>query len=170
MSLKLLITACSPHLQNILYSLFLRMKWHHYGWYDSISNSIRVRSWEECHSRRPETQVLSLLLSCSVMFDSLQPHGLQHAGLPCPSLSPGVCSESCLLSRWCHPTIPSSVVPFSSCPRSFPAPGSFPMGQLFTSGDQIIRTSASVLLMNIQGWFPLGRTGLMSLLSKRHHI
>ena len=103
------------------------------------------------------------------MFDSLQPHGLQHAELPCPLLSPGVCSKSCPLSWWCHPTIPSSVVPFSSCPRSFPAPGSFPMGRLFASGDQIIGASASVLPMNIQDWFPLGLTGLISLLSKRHH-
>ena len=103
------------------------------------------------------------------MFDSLQPHGLQHAELPCPLLSPGVSSKSCPLSRWCHPTIPSSVVPFSSCPRSFPAPGSFPMGRVFALGDQIIGASASVLPMNIQDWFPLRMTGLISLLSKRHH-
>ena len=102
------------------------------------------------------------------MSDSLQPHGLQHDRLPCPSPSPGVCSNSCPLSQWCHPTISSSVVPFSFCPQSFPASGSFPMSRLFQSGAQSIgvSASASVLLMNTQGWFPLGLTGLISLLSK----
>ena len=101
------------------------------------------------------------------MSNSLQPHGLQHASLPCPSLSPGVCSNSCPLSRWCHPTISSSVTPFSSCPQCFPASGSFPMSQLFAWGGHSIgaSASASVLPMNIQGWFPLGFTGLI-LLSK----
>ena len=104
-----------------------------------------------------------LLFSCSVMSDSLRPHGLQHAGLPCPSPSPGACSNSLPLSRWCHPTISSSVVPFSSCIQSFPTSGSFPMSQLFASGDQSIGAlvSASVLPVNIQGWFPLGLTALM---------
>ena len=108
------------------------------------------------------------LFSHSVMSDSLWPHGLQHTRLPCPSPSPGVCLYSCPLSRWCHPTISSSVVPFSSCPQSFPASGSFPMSQLFVSGGQRIgvSASASVLPMNIQGWFPLGWTGLISLQSK----
>ena len=102
------------------------------------------------------------------MSDSLQPHGLHHARLPCSSLSPGVCSNSCPLSRWCHPPISSSVSPFSSCPPSFPAAGSVPMSHLFASGVQSIRgwVSASILPMNIQGWFPLGLTGLISLLSK----
>ena len=102
------------------------------------------------------------------MSNSLQPHGLHRARLPCPPLSPGVCSNSCPLSQWCHPTISSSVVPFSSCFQSFPASGSFPMSQLFASGDQSITASAlaSVLPMNIQDWFPLGLTGLISLLSK----
>ena len=94
------------------------------------------------------------------------PHGLQHTRLLCPLLSPRVCSNSCPLSQWCHPTISSSVVPFSSCPLSFPASGSFPMSQLFTSGGQSIRASAPVHPVNIQGWFPLGLTGLISLLSK----
>ena len=86
-----------------------------------------------------------------------------------PSLSPRVCSHSCPLSQWCHPTISSSVVPFSSCFQSFPGSGSFPMSQFFASGGQIIGASpsASVLQMNIQGWFPLGLTGLISLKSKR---
>ena len=79
-----------------------------------------------------------LLFTCSVMSDSLQPHGLKHARLPCPSPSPGACSNSCPLSRWCHPTISSSVVPFSSCLKSFPASGSFPVSQFFTSGFQSI--------------------------------
>ena len=110
-----------------------------------------------------------LLFSHSVMTNSLQPHGLQHARLPCPSLSPGACSNSCPLSQWCHPTISSSVILFSSCLQSFPASGSsFPMSWLFSSGGQSIRASisASVLPVNIQDWFPLGLTGLISLQSK----
>ena len=90
--------------------------------------------------------------SCSVMSDSLRPHGLQHARLPCPSPTPRVYSNSCPLSRWCHPIISSPVVPFSSCPQSFPASRSFLMSQLFTSGGQSfgVSASASVLPMNIQ--------------------
>ena len=109
-----------------------------------------------------------LLFSHSVMFDSLRPHGLQHARLLCPLPSPGVCSNSCPLSRWCYPAISSSVVPFSSRLQSFPASGSFPMSQFFASGGQIIGVSApaSVLPMNIQGWFPSKLTGLISLQSK----
>ena len=85
---------------------------------------------------------------------------LQHARLPCTSPSPGACSNSCPLSQWCHPTISSSVVPFSSCLQSFPASGSFPMSQLFASGGQSIGASAaSVLPMNIQAWFPLELNG-----------
>ena len=108
------------------------------------------------------------LFSHYVTSDSLWPHGLQHARPPCPSLSPAVCLNSCLLSKWCHPTISSSVVPFSSCLQSFPASGSFPISWLFTSGDQSIgaSASASVLPMNIQRWFPLRLTGWISLLSK----
>ena len=102
------------------------------------------------------------------MSDSSQPHGLQHIRLRCHSLFPRVCSNSCPLNQWCHPTIPSSVTPFSSCPQSFPASGSFPMSQLFTSGGQSIGISASssVLPVNIQGWFPVEWTGLISSLSK----
>ena len=96
------------------------------------------------------------------------PHGLQHASLPCPSLSPRVCSNPYPLSRWCHPTISSSVAPFSSYPQSFTASGAFPTSPFFASGGQSIgvSASASVLPMNIQDWFPLGLTGLISLLSK----
>ena len=111
---------------------------------------------------------LLLLFSRSVTSNSLWPHGLQHAKLPCPSLSPGVCSNACPLCRWCRPTISSSVIPFSSCLQSFLASGSFPMSQFFTSGGQSIglSASASVFPMNIQGWFPLGLIYLNSLQSK----
>ena len=105
-----------------------------------------------------------LLLSRSVMYDSLGPHGLQHSRLPCPPLSPGVCSNSCP-SR-CYLIIPSSVALFSSCPQSFPASESFPMSSLFVSGGESIGASASVIPMNIQGWFPLGMAGFISLQSK----
>ena len=105
----------------------------------------------------------SVQFSRSVVSDSLWPHGLQHFRLPCPSLSPRACSNSCPLSRLCHPTIWSSVVPFS-CFLSYP--GSFPMSWLFTSGGQSIEASTSVLSVNIQDWFPLGWTGWISLLSK----
>ena len=110
----------------------------------------------------------SVQFSHSVMSDSWQPHESQHARPPCPSPMPGVCSNSCPLSWWCHPTISSSVVPFSSSLQSFPASGSFQMSQLFTSDGQNIRVSASTsaLPMNIQDWFPLGLTGLISLQSK----
>ena len=91
---------------------------------------------------------------------------VQHARLSCPSPSPGVCPNLCPLSRWCHPTISSSVVHFSSCLQSFPASGYFVMSQLFTSGGQSVGASASALPMSIQDWFPLGLTGLISLQSK----
>ena len=100
------------------------------------------------------------------MSNSSQPHGLQLARPPCPSPTHRIYPNSCPLNQWWHPTISSSVVPFSSCFQSFPASGSFTMSQLFTSGGQSIGASASVLLMNIQGWFPLGLTGLISLQSK----
>ena len=92
------------------------------------------------------------------MFDSLRPHGLQHTRLPCPSPSPGVCSYSCPLSQWYHPTISSSVTLFSSFPQSFLALGSLSMNWLFPSGGQSIGALASVLPVNIQGWFPLGES------------
>ena len=106
-----------------------------------------------------------LFLFChSVVSDSLWPRDLQHARLPFPLLSPQVCSNSCPLSRWCHPTISSSIVPFSSCLQSFPASGSFQVSWLFTSDDQVIgaSASASVLPMNTQDWSPLGWTGWTS--------
>ena len=102
----------------------------------------------------------SVQFSWSVMSDSLWSHGLQHAKLPYPLPTPGACSNSCPLSQWCHPTISSYVIPFSSCLKSFPASGSFPMSKFFTSGGQSIgdSSSASVLTRNIQNWFPLGWT------------
>ena len=111
---------------------------------------------------------LSVQFSHSVMSDSLWPHGLQHGRPPCPSPTLGAYSNSCLLSRWCHQTISSSVIPFSSCLQSCPASRSFQMSQFFTSGGQSIgvSASASVLPINIQDWFPLGWTGWISLLSK----
>ena len=112
--------------------------------------------------------ISSVHLSRSVMSNSLRPHGLQHARLPCPSSTPRVYSNSCPLSQWCHPTISSSVIPFSSCLQSSPASRSFQMSQFFASRGQSIVASASksVLPMNTQHWSPLGWTGWISLLSK----
>ena len=111
---------------------------------------------------------ISVQFSRSVVSDSLWPHGLQHTRLPCPSPTPEAYSNSCPSSQWCHPTISSSFVPFSSRLQSLPAPGSFQMSQFFTSGAQStgVSASASVLPMNIQHWFPLGLTGWISLQSK----
>ena len=121
--------------------------------------------YENIH-RGTEIKPLNTILqfSRSVVSDSLWPHGWQHTRLPCPSPAPGACPNSCPSRWWCHITISSSVVPFSSCLQSFPASGSFPMSQFFTSGDQSIgvSASASVLPMNIQDWFPLGWTGWIS--------
>ena len=113
--------------------------------------------------------VVSVQFSRSVVSDSLWLHGLQHVRPPCPSPSPRVCSNSCPLSWWCHPTSSSSVVPFSSCLQSFPASECFPISWLFVSGDQCIGASASASFLprKIQSWFPLGLTDLISLLSKR---
>ena len=114
--------------------------------------------------------VQSLRHVWQVVSDSLRPHGLQYARLPCSSLSPGVCSNSCPLSWWCHPTTSSSVIPFSSCFQSFPASGPFPMSQLLVhQGGQTTgaSTSASFLPMNVQCWIPLGLTSWISLQSKR---
>ena len=127
-----------------------------------------------CTNSRPLCQ---FQFSCSVVSNSLWPHGLQHARLPCPSSIPRACSDSCPLRQWCHRSILSSVIPFSSCLQSspcssclqsFPASGYFPVTQLFTSCGHSIRVSAStsVLPMNIQDWFPLGWTGWTSFQSK----
>ena len=112
--------------------------------------------------------ISSVQFSRSVVSDSLWPHELQHARPPCPSPTPRVHPNSCPLSRWCHPAISSSVVPFSSCPQFLPASESFPMSQLFASGGQStgVSTSTSVPPMNTQDWSPLGWTGWISLQSK----
>ena len=112
--------------------------------------------------------ICSVQFSCSVMSYSLRPYEPQHARPPCPSPTPRVYPNSCPLSQWCHQTISSSIVPFSSCPLSFPASGSFQMSQLFASGGQSIGVSAStsVLPMNTQDWSPLGWIGKISLQSK----
>ena len=114
------------------------------------------------------TNCASVQFSHSAVSDSLRPHESRHARPPCPSQTPRVYSYSCPLSWWCHPTISSSVVPFSSCPQSLPASGSFPMSQLFTWGGQSIgvSASASILPMNTQDWSPLGWTGWISLQPK----
>ena len=119
-----------------------------------------------CHCSFSRDQ--SVQFSCSVMSDSLWPYGLQHTRLPCPSPTPGACSNPCPSCQWYHPTISSSVVPFFSCLQPFPASGSFPVSQFFASGGQNIgvSASASVLPMIIQDWFPLGLTGLISLQPK----
>ena len=119
--------------------------------------------------RRPKTKRRSSVhFRCPVMSYSLRPHEPQHARPPCPSPTPGVYSNSCPLSQWCHPTISSFVVPFSSRLQSFPASGSFPVSQLFTSGGQSIGVSASTLVlpMNTQDWSPLGWAGWISLQSR----
>ena len=112
--------------------------------------------------------ISSVLFSLSVVSNSLRPHESQHTRPPCPSPTPGVHPNSCSLIQWCHPTISSFVVPFSSRLQSFPASGSFQMSQFFAWGGQSIGVSApaSVLPMNIQDWFPLGWTGWISLQSK----
>ena len=124
----------------------------------------RQEYWSELPFPSPMHEGEKSKWSCSVMSNSLWPHGLQHARPPCPSPIPGVYSSSCPQSRWCHPTISSSVVPFSSHLQYFLAAGSFKMSQLFTSGGESIgvSASASVLPKDIQGWFPLGLTGLIS--------
>ena len=135
------------------------------GWNPSLH--CRQILYHLSHQGSPTGTIGSVQFSCSVVTNSWRPQ-LQHTRPPCPSPTPGVYSNSCPLSQWCHPTISSSVVPFSSCPQSFPASGSFPMSQFFTSGGQSIGVSAStsVFPMNIQGLFPLGLIGLISLLSK----
>ena len=113
---------------------------------------------KKCNWMIPRTQMGCVVVQLLNHADSLQPHGLQHARLLCPSLSPGVFSTSCASSWWCYPTISLFVTPFSSCPQSFPESESFLMSQLFSSGGQSVgaSASASILPMSIEGWFPLG--------------
>ena len=123
---------------------------------------------EDSQDLTRNTQFSSVQFSHSVMSDFLRPHGLPHARLPCPSPTPRACSNSCPSSRWCHSTISSSIIPFSSHLQSFPGSGSFQMSQFLTSDGQSIGVSAlaSVLPMSIQDWFPLGLTDWISLQSK----
>ena len=134
-------------------------------WFQSQRKAVpkNAQTTAQLHSSHYQYQ-----FRCSVMADSLQPHEPQHASPPCPSPAPGVYPNSCPLSRWCHPAISSSVIPFSSCPQSFPASGSFQMSQLFASGGQSVGVSAStsVLPVNTQDWSPVGWTGWISLQSK----
>ena len=137
------------------------------AWQVTFLRVTKSQAWLKCFIMHIDAR-LSVQFSCSVMSNSLWPHGLQHARPPCPLSTPGIYSNSCPLSQWCHPAISSSVVPFFSCLQSFAASGSFPRSQFFTSGGQTIgvSASASVLPMNIQDWFPLGWTGWISLQSK----
>ena len=154
--------------------LFSVMWWP--GWEGSLGENKYMFMFGRVTCCSPETittlligyQFSSVQFSRSVMSDSLWPHGLQHARPPCPTPTPGVYSNSCPFSQWCHPTISSSVVPFSSCLQSFPASGSFQVSQFFTSGGQSIGVSASASVppMNTQDWSPLGWTGWISLQSK----
>ena len=130
-----------------------------------VTCTVRKWAWLLCSLERPSSVSQ---FSRSVVSDSLWSHGLQHARPPCPSQTPGVYSNSCPLSWWCHPAISSSVIPFSSHLKSFPASGSFPISEFFPSGDQSIGVSASpsVLPMTIQEWFSLGWSGWTLQLSK----
>ena len=171
---------------SIFPMVFRLAKWDHVVWYDQwkwmmglitatsgLAHSIALiifhaetlwcwcswkqRNWDGiAWCKKPGSLGSPLQFSCSIVSDSLWAHGPQHARPPCPSPTPGVHPNSCPLCQWCHPTISSSVVPFSSCSQSFPASGSFPMSQLFTSGGQSIGVSAStsVLPMNTQDWSP----------------
>ena len=140
---------------------------------ESISLSLSVSVSTERKRERETSVVLflwisSVQLSRSVVSDSLWPHESHHTRPPCPSPTPGVHLDSCASSQWCHPAISSSVVPFSYCPQSLPASGSFPMSQLFAWGGQNIGVSASASFLpkNTQGWSPLGWTNWISLQSK----
>ena len=128
---------------------------------ESRSPALQADSLPVSHLRSPFWVFSSVQFSRSVVSDSLWPHELKHARPPCPSPTPGAYPNPCPLSRWCHPTISSSIVAFSSCPQCFPASGSFQMAQLFVSGGQSIgvSTSTSVLPMNTQDWSPLGLVG-----------
>ena len=147
-----------------------KCSWQHYLQMPRHGSKVSINRWmhKKMWSILYITMEYSVQFSCSVMSNSLRPHELQYARPPCPSPTPGVYPNSCPLSRWCHPTISSSVIPFSSCPQSLPASGSFPISQLFAWGGQSIgaSASASVLPMNTQNWSPSEWTGWISLQSK----
>ena len=166
--------------------LFLQIQWYEINLIRKVKKKIWTPTWcryanykyanEKVFNIIRKLQIkttmrnscIPIQFSRSVVSNSLPPHGLQHARPPCPSSTPRVYSNSCPLSWWCHPSISSSVVPFSSHLQSFPESGSFQMSQLFSSGGQSIGVSAStsVLPVKIQDWFPLGWTGWISLQSK----
>ena len=133
-----------------------------------LEKSVFLNAGQEATVRMGRGTISSVQFSRSVVYNSLRHHESQHSRPPCPSLTPRVYANSCPSSQWCHPAISSSVIPFSSCPQSLPASGSFPMSQLFASGDQStgVSASASVLPINTQDWSPLGWTGWISLQSK----
>ena len=136
--------------------------------YSKVTCSSYILSFVSFLLLVPRYSGVPVQFSCLVVSDSLWPYGLQHTRLPCPSPTPGAYSNSCPLSRWCHSTISSSVVPFFSCLQSFPASESFPVSRFFASGGQSIGASAlaPVLPMSFQDWSPLGWTGLISVHSK----
>ena len=127
--------------------------------------------WNESKRKKSKYHILRhIFSSVTQLCLTLLPCGLQHTRLPCPLPTPGTCSNSCPSGQWCHPTISSFAVPFSSCLQSFPASGSFPVSQLFESGDQSIGASTSGLPMNIQDRFPLGLAGLISALYSKSQV
>ena len=161
-------------LRGFLYMLHLRRSALH-PWAHLMDRKEAFFFWtffKKSHVMTMKETEISVWFSYSVVFDSLWPHESQHARPPCPSPTPGVHSDSCPLSRWCHSAISSSVIPFSSCPQSLPASQSFPMSQLFAWGGQSTGASAlaSFLPMNTQDWSPLEWTGWISLQSKGHHF
>ena len=141
----------SKRISTIFWKTLLRY-FHLFQFYIFVRLDVLYINQPNTHIHTPVTDWMLLLFRHQVVSNSLQPQGLQHTRLPCPSSFPGVCSNSCPSSQWCHPTITSSIDPFSSCPQSFPASGSFPMSRLFASGTQSISTSASAsdLPVNIQ--------------------
>ena len=145
--------------QEPCYTVGVNANWHsYYGKHMEVP--LKSKNTATIWSSNPQFS------SVTQLCQTLWLHGLQHARLPCPWPTPRACSNSCPLSQWCHPTISSSVIPFSSCLQSYPVSGFFPRSQFFASGGKSIGASASVLLMNTQDWFPLGWTGWISLQSK----
>ena len=157
------LTLCCPLL--LLPSIFhsIRVFSFRHDWFISLQCKGFSRIFSNTTTQKYQ---VTIQFSHLVISDSLWPHGLQHTRRSCPSPTPGAYSNSFPLRQWCHPTISSSVIPFSSCLQSFPASGSLPMSQFLMLGGQSSGASASVLLMNIQDWFPLGLTGWISLQSK----
>ena len=168
-----IMTNCGKFLKRWEYQTTLPASWEICMQVKKQQLELGIEQWsgsklEKEYVKTGYCHPVSVQLSQSIVSDSLQPHGLPHTRLPYPSPTTGACSNLCPLSWWCHPAISSSVVPFSFCLQPFPASESFPVSQFFTSGGQSIGPSntASALPMNIQDWFPLWLTALISLLSK----